>query len=93
MVTEQRVLESLGAVIDPELGANIVDLGFVKAVTISEEEIRIRMVLTVPGCPLAHYLLSTARQKVEEVAEGRAVQIELLQEPWTPPWSGGASVS
>lgn len=93
MVTEQRVLESLGAVIDPELGANIVDLGFVKDVTITESEIRIKMVFTVPGCPLAHYLISSVRQKVEEVAEGRAVQVELLQEPWTPPWLRGVSNS
>lgn len=93
MVTEQQVLESLSAVIDPELGANIVDLGFVKDVTITESEIRIKMVLTVPGCPLAHYLLSNIRAKVEEIAEGRTVQVELLQEAWTPPWLRGVSNS
>jgi len=91
MVTEQQVLESLAEVVDPELGANIVDLGFVKKVSISQEEIKIRMVLTVPGCPLANYLLSSVRQKAEEVAEGRAVRVELSDEPWTPPWQQTAS--
>jgi len=93
MVTEQQVLESLANVLDPELGANIVDLGFVKKVSISEKEIRIRMVLTVPGCPLANYLLSNVRQKVEEVAEGREVRVELSDGPWTPPWQQTASSS
>lgn len=88
MVTEQAVLESLAKVIDPELGANIVELGFVKKVSVSEGEIGISMVLTVPGCPLANYLLSNVRQKVEEVAEGKAVHVELVDEPWTPPWVG-----
>jgi serine O-acetyltransferase len=91
MVTEQQVLESLADVLDPELGANIVDLGFVKKVSISEKEIRIRMVLTIPGCPLAHFLLSNVRRKVEEVAEGRAVHVELSDEPWSPPWQQAAS--
>ncbi len=86
MVTEQGILDSLREIIDPELGASIVDLGFVKEVVISEEEVRIKMVLTVPGCPLANYLLSNVRQKVEEVAERRTVRVELSDEPWTPPW-------
>lgn len=86
MVTEQQVLESLREVVDPELGASIVDLGFVRKVSISEVEIKIRMVLTIPGCPLANFLLSNVRQKVEEVAEGRAVRVELSDEPWSPPW-------
>ncbi len=87
MVTEQLVLENLAKVIDPELGANIVDLGFVKKISLSDGEIRVSMVLTVPGCPLANYLLSDVRQKVEEVAEGKAVHVELAGEPWTPPWA------
>ncbi len=58
MVTDQQVFESLAGVVDPELGASTVDLGFVKEVSINDKEIRIRMVLTVPGCPLANYLLS-----------------------------------
>jgi serine O-acetyltransferase len=93
MVTEQQVLESLADVVDPELGANIVELGFVKKVSISQEEIKIRMVLTVPGCPLANYLLSNVQQKVEELAEGRAVHVELSDEPWAPPWQQTASSS
>ena len=91
MVSEQQVLKSLADVVDPELGANIVDLGFVKKVSISEEEIRISMVLTVPGCPLANYLVSNVRQKAEQVAEGRAVRVELSDELWTPPWQQTAS--
>ena len=85
MVTEQQVLDTLAEVVDPELGANIVDLGFVKAVSISEDEIRITLVLTIPGCPLAAYLLSNVREHVERISEGRVVNVELSEEPWVPP--------
>jgi metal-sulfur cluster biosynthetic enzyme len=47
------------------------------------------MVLTVPGCPLANLLALTVREKVEAMAEGKKVAVELLNEPWMPPWSDG----
>lgn len=87
ITTREEILESLREVTDPEIGLSIVDLGFIKEVLIQEDEIRIKMVLTVPGCPLANYLLFTVREKVEAIAEGKKVTVELLNEPWTPPWS------
>jgi metal-sulfur cluster biosynthetic enzyme len=62
-----------------------VDLGFVKEILIQEDTITIKMVLTVPGCPLANYLLSSVQLNVEGIAEGRKVNVELLEEPWSPP--------
>ena len=85
--TPEQILESLREVTDPEIGISIVDLGFIKDVLILEDEIRIKMVLTVPGCPLANYMLFTVREKAEAMAEGKKVTVELLNEPWTPPWS------
>jgi ATP-binding protein involved in chromosome partitioning len=85
MVTEKDILESLRGIVDPEIGASIVDLGFVKEVLIQEDTITIKMVLTVPGCPLASYLLSSVQLNVEGIAEGKKVNVELLEEPWSPP--------
>jgi serine O-acetyltransferase len=88
MLREEQILEHLRAIMDPELGVDIVELGFVKEVSIQEDTINIKMRLTVPGCPLADYLLSSVQLNVESIAEGRKVNVELLEEPWTPPWEG-----
>lgn len=84
MVTREEVLSGLKAVIDPEIGANLVDLGLIREVRIEDDRIQVRMVLTIPGCPLARYLVSQVESKVQAVAEGRTVDVQLLDEPWDP---------
>jgi serine O-acetyltransferase len=87
VVTQEEVLSGLKEVIDPEIGANLVDLGLIREVRIEDDRIQVRMVLTMPGCPLAGYLVSQVENKVRTVAEGRTVDVQLLDEPWTPPWT------
>lgn len=86
MVTETDVRDALRQVIDPELGENLVDLGLIRDVLVSDEEITVKMVLTTTGCPLVRYLMSRVQQAVESVAESKPVKVELLQEQWVPPW-------
>ncbi len=86
MVTKEEVLTALKEVIDPEIGANVVDLGLIREVQVDDARIEVRMVLTMPGCPLAGYLVSQVENKVQMIAEGRTVEVHLLDEQWTPPW-------
>ncbi len=86
VVTQEVVLSGLREVIDPEIGTNLVDLGLIREIRIEEDRIEVRMVLTMPGCPLARYLISEVENKVRTVAEGRTVEVQLLDEPWSPPW-------
>ncbi len=86
MVTETEVRDVLRGVIDPELGENLVDLGLIREVLVSDEEIMVKMVLTATGCPLARYLMLGVQRAVESIAEGKPVKVELLQEQWVPPW-------
>ncbi len=88
MVTEADVRNALRGVMDPELGENLVDLGLIRDVSVSDEGIHISMVLTTAGCPLARFLISGVQRAVESVAEGKAVKVQLLQEEWVPPWIG-----
>lgn len=89
MVTKDEVLSSLREVIDPEIGLNLVDLGLIRDVEIEDDCIHVRMVLTIPGCPLAGYLLTQVKEKVQAVAGGREVKVQLLDQPWEPPWEAG----
>lgn len=84
MVTREQVVAGLREVVDPEIGINLVDLGLIKQVLIEEDRIHVKMILTAPGCPLARYLLAQVQQKVESLAGGKPVAVELLNEPWEP---------
>ncbi len=87
MVTSETITEALRDVMDPEVQMSVVDLGLIKEIAISEDRISVRMVLTMPGCPLARYLVNQVQARVTEVAEGRRVDVQLLDEAWTPPWA------
>ncbi len=80
----QKVKEALTMVIDPELGLNIVEMGLIYGVEISEEKVHIRLTLTSPGCPTAGFIQMEAKSKIESVSGIKACEIELV---WEPPWS------
>ena len=58
MADRKEILEKLRDVIDPEIGLNIVDLGMVRDVKISDTTVSITIALTVRGCPLANTIES-----------------------------------
>ncbi len=87
MITPKRVAEALRDVMEPEIHLNVVDLGLIKEIGVADDRVSVRRVLTFPGCPLAGYLVNQVRDWVSQVAEGRHVDVQLLDEPWTPPWA------
>ncbi len=87
MLDKDRVLAALNEVIDPEIGMSLPELNMIKEVNVDDEVIEIKMVLTVPFCPLATFLVEEVKRKMAEVAEGRKVKVVVLDEPWRPPES------
>ena len=85
-MTEEMVLTAIKAVIDPELGLNIVDLGLIYSVDIAEDgRIAITMTLTTPGCPLhASFAQEIERVLWQSIHDLTGVQVELV---WDPPWN------
>ena len=80
-----RVRDALRVVIDPELGHNIVDLGFVYDIEATGSSLRIVMTTTTPGCPAARFLKDGVANSAARVPGVSAVEVVMTFEPpWTP---------
>jgi metal-sulfur cluster biosynthetic enzyme len=71
-------------VIDPELGVNIVDLGLLFGVTVSDRVAHVRMTLTTPGCPLSGYMADEIHRVLVGLPGVDDVDVRIV---WDPPWS------
>jgi ATP-binding protein involved in chromosome partitioning len=61
----EEVQNLLRAVIDPELGDNIVDLGMAGAITMADGVVTIGVKLTIRGCPLRAQIQKDIRSRLE----------------------------
>lgn len=80
---EAQIREALKEVIDPEVGINVVDLGLIKEIVVNGGAVEVRMVLTTPACPLVGYLVEQVRRKTRSVDGVEAVEVTILDEPWS----------
>ncbi|WP_067812046.1 metal-sulfur cluster assembly factor [Actinomadura kijaniata] len=78
---EEEVLEALKDVVDPELGINVVDLGLVYGVDISDGVATLDMTLTSAACPLTDVIEDQAHSALEGLVQD--VKINWV---WLPPW-------
>ncbi len=84
MVTQEAVLEVLKQCYDPEIPLNIVDLGLIYGVDVSEDKVKIQMTLTAPGCPLHASISRDVKQRVLSVEGVHEAQVDMVWEPrWT----------
>lgn len=83
--TEQLVRQALYKVNDPEVGVNIIDLGLLFELAVEDRNVRIRMTLTTPACPLEEHIRGDINQRVRELCPGvDAIGITVV---WEPKWS------
>ncbi len=85
---ETMVWERLKTCFDPEIPVNIVDLGLVYGMQITElpdstSRIDVKMTLTAPGCGMGTSIALDARQKLAELPGVSDVSVDLV---WDPPW-------
>ena len=66
-ITEEQIREALRPVIDPEIGMSVVDMGMIREVSIEEDSVEVKMVLTAPFCPLAGMITEQVRQAAAAV--------------------------
>jgi len=77
------VREALAEVIDPDLGVNIVDLGFVRAVEVRDRTAVITMTLTSAACPLSRIMEAQIRSVLGSLGGIDDYQVDWQ---WIPAW-------
>lgn len=79
---EERIIEMLKTVFDPEIPVNVYDLGLIYKIEVEENGIvLIDMTLTAPNCPAADFIMEDVRQKVESVEGVNTANVNLMFEP------------
>jgi metal-sulfur cluster biosynthetic enzyme len=81
--TELAILDALRAVVDPEIGMNVVELALIKQVLLGPDSTEIKMILTTPFCPYAGSMIAQVKEQAESVVD-HDVKVTLLAERWDP---------
>ena len=85
MVTEKDVNKALRGVKDPELDLDLVVLGLVYDIEVSEGDVHVVITLTSPMCPVAGQIVEDAKNAVLAVEGVDSAEVELtFDPPWTP---------
>ena len=79
---EERIVDVLKTVYDPEIPVNIYDLGMIYKIDVDEKgNLDMDMTFTAPSCPAADFILEDVRTKVESVDGVKSANINLVFEP------------
>ncbi len=82
---EERVVEVLHSIYDPEIPVDIYELGLIYDVKAdADQKVHIRMTLTSPACPVAGSLPGEVETKVAGVPGVDSCEVELV---WDPAWN------
>ncbi|MBR6194589.1 MAG: DUF59 domain-containing protein [Prevotella sp.] len=79
---EERIVDVLKTVYDPEIPVNIFDLGMIYKIDVKDDAtVELDMTFTAPNCPAADFILEDVRTKIESVEGIRAANVNLVFEP------------
>ena len=79
---EERIVDILKTVYDPEIPVNIYDLGMIYKIDVQEDgSVDMDMTFTAPNCPAADFILEDVRTKVESVEGITTANVNLVFEP------------
>ncbi len=85
MLSEDKILEALRNVYDPEIPVNLVDLGLIYSTKIDEDNVHITMTLTATGCPMHTVISQNVKAAVEALEGVSQANVEIVWEPrWNP---------
>ena len=85
MPTVQLLHEAMRAVVDPEIGYNVVDLGLVYDIEKDDGHVTVKMTLTTMGCPLTELIHQQVSVVLGSLPGVESVDVDFVfSPPWTP---------
>ena len=79
---EERIVDVLKTVYDPEIPVNIYDLGMIYKIDLGNDgTLNVDMTFTAPSCPAADYILEDVRSKLDSVDGVKSANVNLVFEP------------
>jgi metal-sulfur cluster biosynthetic enzyme len=84
-VSKEQIFSELRKCMDPEVPVNVVDLGLIYGVNVSDKnDVDIKMTMTTRGCPLHDTLVGDVKKYVNKIEGVGSINVEIV---WDPPWS------
>jgi|TARA_Y100001949_G_C15964340_1_gene320805 FeS assembly SUF system protein len=84
MELKEKIIKEIKKIYDPEIPVNIYELGLIYDIKVEKNNnIKVKMTLTTPNCPVAESLPKEVKDSIMEVKEVNDVDLELV---WDPPW-------
>ena len=83
MELKEKVIAEIKKIYDPEIPVNIYELGLIYDVSIIEKNVKVKMTLTTPNCPVAESLPKEVKESIMEIDGVDKVDLDLV---WEPPW-------
>ena len=83
MDLKEKVINEIKKIYDPEIPVNIYELGLIYDVSIIEKNVKVKMTLTTPNCPVAESLPKEVKESIMELDGVDKVDLDLV---WEPPW-------
>jgi FeS assembly SUF system protein len=81
---EEKIIQTLKTCFDPEIPVDIFELGLIYEIAIDDKaNVKIKMTLTSPACPVAGSLPPEVEAKVKAIPEVSNAKVEIV---WSPPW-------
>ena len=83
-INREQVIDCIRTVVDPEIPVNLYDLGLIYEIKINNNnDIKIKMTLTNPNCPVAGTMPESVGKSVEKLSNLSSIEVSLV---WDPKW-------
>ena len=83
MELKEKIIDEIKKIYDPEIPVNIYELGLIYDISVNDNNVKVKMTLTSPNCPVAESLPKEVKDSILEIEEVKKVDLDLV---WEPPW-------
>ena len=83
MDLKEKVIAEIKKIYDPEIPVNIYELGLIYDISVKGNNVKVKMTLTTPNCPVAESLPKEVKDSIMDIKGINKVDLNLV---WDPPW-------